>query len=439
MRWKLSHIEHLVDVNIVFAVRLESSFTLNQLRSALSRVQRKHPALRASIREESDGLYYEADSAPEIPMRIVQRLTEDDYWRECQTELTTAFAYDTAQLRVVWLRSEVDNDVIITTPHRICDCMSILTIAREVLRSLHNDEELVPYEPIMTRDLIGDYRPAHAWKRKLAVHVINRLLGLIPSSCRAVANNEHHAEWRADRALSDALKQRCKLEGVSIHAVLVVALERALLAVFGEKKVPKSIINPIDLRRGRFAALKSDMLFYGGGNFKIATARSLKLEFWARARTINEEIRRKVEQEVLEIPRRFDFLEQLRPISKGQIRALVRLGDALNFNGAWNRIGLSNLGNIAINDGDQQFRLKDVHLYMHSFNFRMLGLVPYTVNGKMRFYCVGDEKCISRSQLSALEREFMALLRNQVAETERPMTPISSAERSSAALTEACR
>ncbi len=50
------------------------SFSLDQLRSALSRVQRKHPALRALIRKEADGLYYEADSAPEIPLRIVARI-----------------------------------------------------------------------------------------------------------------------------------------------------------------------------------------------------------------------------------------------------------------------------------------------------------------------------------------------------------------------------
>jgi hypothetical protein len=56
MRRKLSHIEHIVEGNIVYLVRLEGSFSLDQLRLALARVQRKHPALRALIREEPDGL-----------------------------------------------------------------------------------------------------------------------------------------------------------------------------------------------------------------------------------------------------------------------------------------------------------------------------------------------------------------------------------------------
>ncbi len=44
-------------------------------------------------------------------------------------------------------------------------------------------------------------------------------------------------------------------------------------------------------------------------------------------------------------------------------------------------------------DSDAPFRLKDLRLYVHSFNFRTFGLIPYTVNGEMRFYFSIDEKC----------------------------------------------
>jgi hypothetical protein len=157
-------------------------------------VQRKHPALRALIREEPDGLYYEADSAPEIPLRIVPRVTEDDYQRERQTELTTDFVYDQPQLRAVWLRSEVsesdESDLLLATSHRICDGTSIFTIVREVLRSLHTDEELIPYEPIPERDIIGDSQPLQPWKRKLTVSLINGLLRLVQNSRKAPENSD---------------------------------------------------------------------------------------------------------------------------------------------------------------------------------------------------------------------------------------------------------
>jgi hypothetical protein len=410
---KLSTIEHIVEGNIACFVRVEGSFRVDQLRSALSRVQSKHPALRALIREEPDGLYYEADSAPEIPLRIVPRLTEDDYRRECRTELTTDFAFDQPQLRAVWLQSEVESDLVLTTSHRICDGMSIFTIVREVLRSLHTDEELVPYEPITAQGIIGDYQPPQPWKRKLAVGFLNGLLRLVPGSRQVPEIQEHYLEWRADHALSNALKQRCKAEGVSVHAPLVVALDRALLAVFGKEKAPKWIDNQIDPRRRlRVPGLKSDTLFLGGGGFKLRTGEAPGLEFWARTRAINTEIREQIEQEILNIPSRFHFFEMLRTPTSGQVQWMVRMYYALRMKDRLDRFPLSNLGNVTFLDSDAPFRLKDLRLYVHSFRMGVIGLVTYTLNGEMRFYCISDEKCMTRSQMDALQREIIALLQH---------------------------
>jgi hypothetical protein len=414
MRRKLSYIEHVVEGNIVYVVGLEGPFSVDQFRAALSRVQRKHPVLRALIREEPDGLYYEADSAPEIPLRVIPRITENCRRRECGVELATAFAEDGPLLRAVWLRSERESDLLLTTSHRICDGMSVLTIVREVVRSLHTDDELIPYEPITAQDIIGNYQPPRPWKRKLAAGLANALLRLIPNSDRIHENHEHYLEWTADPEILDGLKRRCKGEGVSVHAAFVVALDRALFAVFGKRKLPKWIENPVDIRRGPFAALKADKVFFAGGNFKVRTGQSQEMDFWMRARAIHEQMRKDVEREIRDIPGQFHFAEMLRPVTRRQVQWVVRLGDALRMNGSWNRFALSNLGNVVIGDGDAPFRIRDLRLYMHSLTFRVLCLVIYTFNGEMRFYCVSDEKCMSPGQMEKLRREFTALLRNQV-------------------------
>ncbi|MCU1292474.1 MAG: condensation domain protein, partial [Bryobacterales bacterium] len=302
-RRKLSHLEHIADFNIACFVRLEGSVSPEQLRSALDRMQRKHPALRALIRDEPDGLYYEADSAPEIPLRIVRRTAEDDYRREREAELNSDFAFDEPQLRVVWLRSELETDLLFTTSHRICDLMSILIVVKETLRALHSSEELIPYQAITTQDISGGYAPAKPWNGKLTVWLLNWVLRLLPSSRPAPQNKEHLAEWRASRSFSDSLRQRCKTEGVSVHSAFLVALDRALFAVFG-KRSPRWITCPIDLRRGRLPGLKDDMLFYGGGNFKVRTGRGRDRDFWAAARAINDEMRGQIEREVQEVPGR---------------------------------------------------------------------------------------------------------------------------------------
>jgi hypothetical protein len=64
---KLFAIEQIAEMNIACLVRLEGRFSLDQLRAALARVQGKHPVLRALIRKEEHGLYYEQNSAPSSP------------------------------------------------------------------------------------------------------------------------------------------------------------------------------------------------------------------------------------------------------------------------------------------------------------------------------------------------------------------------------------
>lgn len=413
MKRKLSTIEHLVDGNLTCLVRLEGRISADQLRTALARVQRKHPALRDLIREHRDGMYYEADSAEEIPLRIVPRATEDDYRRECRTELTTAFAYDKPQLRAVWLRSEWQNDLLLTTSHKICDGVSIFIIAREVIRSLHTDEALISYEPVKVQDIIGDYEPPQPWKRKLAASLLNVVLRLVPSLDLAPEKYEYYLDWKVDRPLSDAVKQRCKAEGVSVHAALLVGLDRALFAVFG-KKLPMWIDNQIDPRRGRFAALKDDRLFLGGGSFKVRAGRAPDADFWETARAIQQGMAGQIDQEIRNIPSRFHFLEMLRPISGGQMQLVMRILYALNLNGRLTSFALSNLGNVALDDADAPFRVADLRLYVHSFKTRALGWLTWTFKGEMRFYCVSHEKCMTPSQVNALQREFMIVLQQQV-------------------------
>lgn len=180
MKRKLSTIEHMIDGNVVYFVRLEGAVDTGRLRHALSCVQRKHPALRTLIRKERDGLYYEEDCAPPVPLRVTLRLEDDQYRRECQQELMTAFAYDHPQLRAVCLQAAQETDLVLTTSHRICDGMSMLTIVREVLHLLHSDREMTPYAPITTRDMIGDYRPPRPLETQAASRLFERAAGADP-------------------------------------------------------------------------------------------------------------------------------------------------------------------------------------------------------------------------------------------------------------------
>lgn len=414
MKRKLTSIEHMIDGNIVYFVRLAGFFATDRLRSAIARLQHKHPALRMVIREEPDGLHYEYDCASEIPLRILQREGESDYRRESDAELKTRFSHDQPQLRIVWLHSEKEQDLLFVASHRICDGMSMLTIVREVLRFLHNDEIPDPYSPITPDDIIGDYRPRYPRTRRFGAHLCNGALYLIPESRRDPGNYEFCLEWHASEAMSDALRQRCRAEGVSVHAALNVALNRALFRVLGKRKMPAWIESPMDARRGRLAILRSDMLFFGGGSLTLGTQRTSQEDFWEQTRIAHRNLRAGIERELQNVPGRYQFFGLLRPLSDAKIRTMMRIAEVLRVNGSWNRFALSNLGNVEVTEPDAPFTVVDLRLYVHSFNIRLLGLVCYLLNGQMRFYYVGDEKCMSRGQALALQHEMMALLGYQI-------------------------
>lgn len=418
MKRKLSRIEGFLGGNLVCFVSVEGHFTYDQLRIALERVQRKHPALRIVLRAEADGLYYE-EASIEIPLRVA----EGDYWQECERELTTDFDRNKPQLRVVWLR-QASPGLLFATSHRICDGMSILLIVKEVLTALYSDESLIPYDAITVNDIIGGYRPAHPGKFKLLVSLLNFVLGFVPSSGAPSSNREHFLEWKASRDLSEAIRQRSKAEGVSVHAVLLVALNCALCTVL-EDRAPKWINSQIDPRRGRFRALREDTLFFGGGSFKTATAPIRPEEFWPRARAIQEDMPRLIEDEIAKIPGRFYFFESLRSLSDGQFRWIMQRIEAWTGRRRMSGFAVSNFGNVKLLPDDVPLRVKDMRMYVHSFKTKALGLLPYSLNGEMRFYCVSHEDCMTPDNMAALERELMTVLQTQ--STELPLAATAAA------------
>lgn len=422
MKRKLSTIERLIDGNLCWRIALEGDLlTAERLRASLDKVQQKHPALRMLIRETDGELFYELDAARQIPLRVVEWVSAEHRAQECETEAYAPFPPDQPQLRVVWLRRArevpgVHDELLVTSPHRVCDGMSMFIVLRELLQGLHPHQELIPYSAPTIQDIIGDFHDKHVWKRKLLARAINALFALIPSSRRPLVNREHHLEWVMSHDSSERLRRRCKNEGVLLHAAMLVALGEAL-SVLG-KRAPEWIESPVDARRGRLPMLKDDMLFFGGGSFKVGSRQDPKRDFWQRARDIGEEMGRKIDQDIADIPGKYQFCEMLAPPSAGKLRSIVRLGDAVSRAGCWNRITFSNLGNVALDDAASPLEVKDFTLYAHSFAIRTLGVIAYGLHGQLRFVYTGSETCLDLAQAEALGRAFIASLDKYAADSD---------------------
>ncbi|WP_266157188.1 condensation domain-containing protein [Dyella silvatica] len=416
MKRRLSTVEHLVDVNVTFILSIKGSLSVEQLRLALDKIQRKHPALRMLIEEKRGELYYyEPEVTKKISLRVVERVADGDLLRERHIELATPFAQDEPQLRIVWLRTAQDGELFISAAHRICDGMSMLTLIRELLKSLYSDEELLSYEPITIQDIIGDLGDEGLLKRKKAARLANAVIALIPGSRRPLQNKEIFQEWAASPALSAALRRRCKLEKAPINAALLTALDLAFQQALG-KSSPAWLDVPFDGRRGRLSMLKRDMLFFGGGSFKIKTGQSHGVDFWARARDIHRESNEKIAVELANTPGKYQFLEMLKIPSVSKMRTIARLQNLLSRYGRRGVFSFSNLGNLILADDQAPFQVADFHGYVHSFSVRFMSIGTYSLHGQLRFIYSGDEKCLNLKQVAAVRHHFMALLEQHVGE-----------------------
>lgn len=253
-------------VNCVFTIGLRGDVSQERLRSALNRVQAKHPLLQARIVRKGGRPYFEGGGAvPEIPVRVVERRSGDD-WR-LVTELEWELAFDVEKgplARVVWLRSGAVSELMLVCPHCICDGATGVTLMREILQLLDRPEEQIGSYPVFrsVKDLVpgsltGDR--GGVIKAYLKSFVMRVLFSLRPIR-QTGENGQHYViRWRLDEEMSGGLIERCKSEGVTVHAALCVAL----LGGYGEVKKEKAknkVICPVDIRR-YVREIRKDMMF----------------------------------------------------------------------------------------------------------------------------------------------------------------------------------
>lgn len=405
MKRPLSLLENLIDANIAVAVELQgAAFAPEQLRQALARVQAKHPALRMVLREQAGASYYDEDPALPEPLRIGPREAG-----EAEREVAQPFLNDQLQWRAVWLGSEQGSELIVVAAHRICDGASLFIIIREMLAALHTDAALDAYAPITAQDMAGAEPAASRAGQKLAGGILRVLSMVLPRSA-TLQNREFHLAWQAGPLVSGALPQRCRDEKVSLHAALLAALGEAMTRVLG-KHAPSSIESPIDLRgTRRFPALKRDRLYFGGGGYQVAVQRDGGGDFWARARELDREIRRKMKEELIQLPRKYRFCEGLPALSPGKFRSLARFVHLLGRRVDGRRMFLSTLGEVAVCRDDAPFEATRVDLYAHSCSFKMLGIDAYVFRGELNFALFGDEQRLRRDQAAALRDAYMEVL-----------------------------
>lgn len=397
--------------NVVIPFRLRGIFTLENIQHALSRLQGKHPWLRALIHHDENKVpWFEVlEKNVPIPIRIVSRRGDDDWQEESRREWETLFKYgEQPLLRFIWIRGEEVSDMLFSFHHCLCDGGSALAFLYEFLTILdYPSAEIGVESPILgIHDVVPEDILTNR-SQKLKAKVIGRVaataIKCIPVGKKAVERqNDYLIHWKFDKEISKELIAYCKSMEVTVNTFLCAAVLQAFRKVKGGAAFNK-VSCPVDIRR--FAnQIKEDHIFAFG--LMIVVSANHKISFSENLRLMQESVERKT--------------SKLNPyitmmVMESAHDALKNFTKFLKHGKSSNDCMFSNLGRIRIPHEYKAFTLETI------FSPSVIGplgntttIVTSTFNGEMDFSFVGSEGYLPYSQALAIRDEVIQTVKKQL-------------------------
>jgi len=397
--------------NAVIPFRLRGVFSEEDIKYALSRLQEKHPWLRALIQHDDKNTpwFQVPELTVSIPIRLVNRKSEDDWQEESKKEWHSTFDYQTKPLiRFVWIKGEEVSDMLFVFHHCLCDGGSAMALLYEFLKVLDNPAADIGLEnPILG---IEDVVPEHilqSGKKRFKAKTIGRLAALaikcIPVGRKAVdRQTDYLIHWKFDQATSKQLISHCKSLDVTVNTFLGATVLEAFRKVRGSSAFNK-VSCPVDIRR--FAPqIKDDHIFAFG--LMIVMSSNQKMSFLDNLRLMQDEVERKTAK--LNPYITMMVMESAHDALKNFTRLLKRGKSS-------NDCMFSNLGRIQIPDQYRAFSLETI------FSPSVIGplgntttMVTSTFRGQMDFSFMGSEGYLPQAEALAIRDEIIHQIKQQL-------------------------
>lgn len=236
----------------VFTIRLCGSISASRLSHALARLQAKHPLLRCVVQDTADGPHFAPCSWPApIPLRIVERGTDDDWQAEVRREWITPFnAAHEPLIRLVWLRGIDLHELILVGHHCICDGPSGISLLRDCLSAYdHPEQDLGAYNDlggihaIIPPELLPrvGFRVRVRWRMGLLRLALFLKARHRPTAGRRITPDQiYFHRWQLDPPATLTLTSRCRSEGVTVLPAVSIAVLQAFRDVCGKGALTKA-------------------------------------------------------------------------------------------------------------------------------------------------------------------------------------------------------
>lgn len=313
---KVSNLERVFlwhpNCNVSMVVRIKGNISEERLRSALDVIKQIHPLIGAKIVFDDDyNAWFSTDNVSQHKIKVVNRISDTQWFRELQNEVQTPFDLETGPLvKFILVHSENVSDLVVICNHSICDGMALVYLVRDLLNFYMNPEQEIktlfpPYNDEFLPDK-GGFSLSSVLAR-LIMYQVNRKWKNHPY----YFTHEDYVElqtayWEKNQygtvllelepSETKILSKQCKKSGVSIGSAVTTAFIAAHEDVLGPfVKSQKQISVPFDLRRHAVIPM-GDVFCLCVGSPRFSYTYNAKEPFWENVAILHNEIHKRVKK-----------------------------------------------------------------------------------------------------------------------------------------------
>jgi hypothetical protein len=397
------------------SICLKGNISTELVKNALEKLQKKHPALRASI--QGKYIIYEDTPVHPLPLQIVERTSEDTWIEEKNKEIAASCnSGEVPLVKFLWVRSEEISDFVVIGLHTVLDGKSIFHLMREFLLLIDDPEkELKPYKPVMSlKELLPN--DSLSWKEKLIANcwteiVRWRLFFSTFNKKERPSLNSYSFYLHVGKETTSSLEEMAKKHKTVLGNVLCVLALKIFKSHFYPEKSDRSIFMSLDIRR-YIPTIKKDMIFSFAPMLRLKVNISDNTDLWETSillgqQIVNEAITRQEanKNSIYSYAKGLFFLEYYHRIINLRLKSNYVLNEGQDFT----FLNMGTFPPVAMkNSLFEVLKFHSAEIYLPWLNSTVFGCGSY--NSNLFIIFISDENYISSEKMKSIHSEFETAL-----------------------------
>ncbi|MFX0139532.1 MAG: condensation domain-containing protein [Candidatus Hodarchaeota archaeon] len=384
--------------NISMSTTVRGNLHEGILRSALDKIQQKHPLLQAQLLiDANEKPYLIWGKVGKIPMEIIPRTGEEQYEKIIENEFITPFETGNncplPLIRVKVLLSDTVFDLIITMQHIIADGMSMVFLFKDIIDFMTKPGKKVKSQEVVKiiEDVLPPYYrktiPKTPKKFNRAIWFMKRIVKIYRLKDRLKKGSPTQKTlifkdfktkkfktlaWILNEDQSQTLIRKCKENNVTIHSALCTLF----LSDF------PVINNPVNLRK-RLAYNVGQSVGCFAGGLVIKKKYKKRQDFWENARNYHKKLTKGLKDENLF--KIFKMISRAVPLISLQESASIYL-ELVSKSQPFGVTNLGSLDRFNILLRSNEFTVEHIYGGVSSGVLNALILAIFTIKNRIHFH-----------------------------------------------------